>query len=100
MVASGPIVGNPIRVRLEEIDRLAPEAFSAACIAGCRAGARLGALVALPTESDALAVIAVMIDDERSGMTILRTTLRPGESYPSISASCPQAQALERAIYE
>ncbi len=61
------------------------------------AGGRLSAMLARP-EGDRLLLTAVLADDPEGKLGLLSTVV--GDSYPSLSAEAPSAQAFEREIAE
>lgn len=108
MPTGTPVPGDPGRldlciangVRLDEVTPLAPEAFSAGCVAACRRGARISGMFAVPTRRGAYDLFVLLSDDPSGQLTLVATSLSSGERYPAMTASLPQAQAFERELFE
>ncbi len=100
-------MNSPVFVRARNgraIDRAAiPELpladFRREIIEGARQGERLSALFGTPDSSGAARLWAVLASDQE-GVLRLGSTVVPGDSYPSITAECPQAHLFEREIAE
>lgn len=87
-------------VHIDGVTPLAPDAFSARCIAACRQGARISGMLAVPAQHGGNDLFALLSDDPAGRLILLGTSLRAGENYPAMTASLPQAQAFEREIFE
>jgi Ni,Fe-hydrogenase III large subunit len=91
-------------VAWSEIPGLPIDGFHAACAAAISDGGRLSALTVLsPARSMPGAgeeLLAVLSDDARSRVGLVRAPVPPSRRYHALSATLPQAQAFERSILE
>ncbi len=94
---------NGVRLEKRALPRLPPPSFRSACGRVCSEGGRLLALCALPSPESRDApseLLAVLGDDARSRIGLLRMELPETRSYPALTADLPQAQAFERELFE
>jgi len=90
---------NPVGVAYEAIPRHVPEVFAAAVAARLAAGGRLVALFGVPWgKAEGPEVVAAVAQDAAGTLELAR--LEPAVGYPSLTAAHPQAQALERGLWE
>ena len=75
----------------------AAETFRGTIGENCVAGARLAAMAVLP-EGDG--ILAVLADDGRGVLHLLRTPVPADRRYRALTPELPQAQAFEREILE
>ena len=70
----------------------------------CSEGGRLAALCALPggisDPKGPREVLAVLADDARGSVGLLRTRVPDSRRYPALSTELPEAQAFERELFE
>ncbi|MGA7742277.1 MAG: NADH-quinone oxidoreductase subunit C [Polyangia bacterium] len=90
-------VRNAEAVAIDQIPLTAVETFRRAIKENCAAGARLTAMVVLP---DGDGILAVLADDGRGVLHLLRTPVPADRRYPALTPELPQAQAFEREILE
>jgi Ni,Fe-hydrogenase III large subunit len=90
-------IRNAEAVGIDQIPLTAAETFRRTIRENCVAGARLVALVVLPVGDGMLAVLA---DDGRGVLHLLRTPVPADRRYPALTPDLPQAQAFEREILE
>jgi hypothetical protein len=81
-----------------EVPRLEMDDFHESILAAMASGGRLSALFATP-EGDALELVAVLADANAGGFS-LTSTVVVGNSFPSLTPSCPAAHLFEREIAE
>ena len=96
---------NGLRLELAELPRLPPLPFRSACCRVCSDGGRLLALCTLPpcegpSSGSPPELLAVLGEDARSRIGLLRMELPETRSYPALTADLPQAQAFERELFE
>jgi len=97
-------VRNGIALPLADVPSIAASALRDIVIEVCSQGGRLVALCALapggtkPQESEE--VLAVLADDTRGRLGIVRAPVPDGRRYPALSTDLPQAQAFERELFE
>lgn len=93
---------NHAAVPREEIPRVSPEDFRESCLEVCADGGRIAALLTLPREArgDEREILAVLPEDSRGSLGLLRMRLGGESRYRSLSTDIPQAQAFEREILE
>ncbi|GAB4256883.1 MAG: NADH-quinone oxidoreductase subunit C [Deferrisomatales bacterium] len=92
---------NPVDVDLREVPVFAPDAFADRLGGALAAGGRLIALMGLPpqaTGSGTPGALAAVARDDLGTIGLAR--LAPCLAYPSLTPLHPQAQALERALWE
>jgi Ni,Fe-hydrogenase III large subunit len=87
---------------LAEIPVLRLLDWRAAVIALCDAGARLAALVPLsgPSGPRGWDLVAVLADDRRGELGLVRGEIPPSGAYPALTVDLPEAQAFERELME
>jgi Ni,Fe-hydrogenase III large subunit len=90
-------IRNAEAVTIDQIPLTAVETFRRTIRENCVAGARLVALVVLPVGDGMLAVLA---DDGRGVLHLLRTPVPADRRYPALTPDLPQAQGFEREILE
>jgi Ni,Fe-hydrogenase III large subunit len=80
------------------------EDFRNVCVRICSGGSRLSALCTLPASNrereEAREILAVLADDARGRIGLVRTRVPDGGHYPALSTEIPQAQAFERELFE
>jgi len=96
---------NGLCLAQAELPRLPPLVFRSACARVCADGGRLLALCALPPRAGLGSdrpqeLLAVLGDDARSRIALLRVALPEDRSYPALTTDLPQAQAFERELFE
>jgi Ni,Fe-hydrogenase III large subunit len=92
---------NGLAVPVAEVPLLAIGDWREACVETCSSGARLAALARLgAAEGGAAGILAVLADDARGRIGLARTAVPAGGAYPALTAELPQAQALERDLFE
>ncbi len=96
---------NCLAVSRDEIPSVEPGAFREICTDACTAGARLAALTVLrqstpPQKPSMPEILAVLADDARSRLGLLRMALSEEQRYPALTPGLPQAQAFERELWE
>jgi Ni,Fe-hydrogenase III large subunit len=95
---------NGLAVRRSDVPDLPVVDLRKACVEICSKRVRLAALCALPTESrgpeEGREILAVLADDARGRVGLIRARLPDGRSYPALSTELPQAQAFERELLE
>jgi Ni,Fe-hydrogenase III large subunit len=78
--------------------------FRELCVDICSRGGRLAALCALPRElqdpKEPQEILAVLVDDARGSVGLLRARVPDSRRYPALSTELPQAQAFERELFE
>ena len=106
---------NCAPVPLDRIPCVGGEAFSGAVVSAIKNGRRLCSLFGagipstgnaagafsdarIPSGDAGTLVFAVLANDSDGTLSIVSS--RPGTSYPSIAATCPQAQLFERELFE
>jgi len=89
---------NGRSVEIRGVPVLYPNEFHAAILDGVTAGLRVSALFGSPAEN-ATDLWAVLSDDLRTGLRILRTHVDV-DTIPSITPRCPQVHLFEREIAE
>jgi Ni,Fe-hydrogenase III large subunit len=90
---------NPVSAPYEAIPELPPGDFSMTVSSRLAAGGRLIALFAVPQpDRRHPQVVAAVCRDEGGEVDLCR--MSPTSGYPSLTAQHPQAQALERALWE
>jgi Ni,Fe-hydrogenase III large subunit len=93
-------LGNCRVIGLAELPVLSFEDFADAIVAEVDEGKRVSSLFAAPSDDPASTRLFVVIaDDEQDRLLVGRTEVR-GDSFPSITPRCPQAQLFEREIAE
>jgi Ni,Fe-hydrogenase III large subunit len=74
------------------------------CVDLCSRGGRLAALCAMPVESrdpeKKHEILAVLADDAKGRVGLLRAEVPGTRRYPALSTELPQAQAFERELFE
>ncbi len=105
--ANAPIVlwtGNHQAVRLADVPRVPARTFAEVAAELCVGGCRLSALSALPEVASRSGrtreILAVLADDQRARLALVRTEIPDGRGYPALTARLPQAQAFERELCE
>jgi Ni,Fe-hydrogenase III large subunit len=95
-------IRNNMAVRREDVPAVTPDDFRKTCVEVCSGGTRISALCALPraNNEEGKEILAVLADDSRGGLGLLRTRLAEDGIYPALSAELAQAQAFERELYE
>jgi len=95
---------NGLAVRRADVPDVSVADFRKSCLDICSKGGRLAALCALPVESRELEgereILAVLADDGRGSVGLLRTRVPDSRRYPALSTDLPQAQAFERELFE
>jgi Ni,Fe-hydrogenase III large subunit len=96
-------VKNGIAFRLADVPSVIPTALRSIVVEACSAGGRLVALCALapgaePQESGE--ILAVMAEDGRGRLGVVRASVPENRRYPALSSELPQAQAFERELFE
>jgi Ni,Fe-hydrogenase III large subunit len=93
-----------VAVRRADVPDVLLASFRKFCIDICSQGGRLAALCVLPAEGrdreGRQEILAVLADDARGSVGLLRTRVPDGRRYPAISTELPQAQAFERELLE
>jgi len=76
--------------------------FREMCLSMIASGARLSALTVLnpSRRANETELLAVLADDARSRIGLLRVQVPASRTYPALSADAPQAQTFEREILE
>ena len=100
--------GNGQAVPRAEVPCVAAHELAALVVEACARGCRLSALIALPgaaSESapepgDGRGILAVLADDTRARLGLLRAEIPAGGVYPALTVRLPQAQAFERELFE
>jgi Ni,Fe-hydrogenase III large subunit len=87
---------NPLAVPLRDVPRVAAGPFADIVHAACAGGGRLAALAALADDD----VLALLADDAGRRLGAIRMIVPDSRSYPALTARLPQAQGLERALFE
>jgi Ni,Fe-hydrogenase III large subunit len=90
---------NGTAVPRAAVPSVAPRAFRDLVVAACDAGARVCELFAV-AEPGGFALHALMAHDDVGRLSLLSTRLAAGGSFPSLAASLPAVQAMERALLE
>ncbi|MBI3891153.1 MAG: NADH-quinone oxidoreductase subunit C [Candidatus Wallbacteria bacterium] len=85
---------------LDEVPRLSPADFHAACVEARARGARLSAMFVLPGDERERTVAAVLAHDATSQLGVVAMVLGGARSYPSLTAEIPQAHPFERELFE
>ncbi len=93
---------NNVAVRREDVPAVSPDDFRNACVEVCSGEGRISALFALPParERDGKEILAVLANDSRGTLGLLRASLAGDATYPALSTELPQAQAFERELFE
>jgi Ni,Fe-hydrogenase III large subunit len=93
---------NNVAVRRDDVPAVSADDFKRICVEVCSGGARIAALWALPRASaqDGREILAVLADDSRGSLGLLRGRLAETSRSVALSVELPQAQAFEREIYE
>jgi Ni,Fe-hydrogenase III large subunit len=92
---------NNTAVPLREIPGLASADFHGVVLESCSLGARIAALLVLPgAGSGPRELLAVLAQDSRGELGLLRGVVPADGRYPALSAALPQAQAFEREVFE
>jgi Ni,Fe-hydrogenase III large subunit len=103
-IASPLWTRNGFPVALTNVPDFPAADFRKLCVDICSGGGRLAALCALPKElrepEGGQDVLAVLADDARGGLGLLRTRILGSRSYPALAKALPQAQAFERELFE
>jgi Ni,Fe-hydrogenase III large subunit len=95
------VTRNNLALPLRDVPRVSPEDFHTLCAETCSRGARIAALCVLPsTDSEAREILAVLAQDSRGELGLLRAAIGTDGRYPALSTALPQAQAFEREIFE
>ena len=89
---------NGQAVDVRDITALPIGAFREGLIDAVSQGMRLAALFCRPVDERRAQLWAVLADDSRSLLIPLYT--ETGDSYPSLTPQCPQANWFEREIFE
>src|SRR5712692_9989328 len=91
---------NGLAVRRADVPDAPVAHFRKLCVDICSKGGRLAALCLLPAESHdpetQQEILAVLADDVRGNLGLLRTRVSSSQSYQALSTELPQAQAFER----
>ncbi|HTN53034.1 MAG TPA: hydrogenase [Anaeromyxobacter sp.] len=89
-------------VALAEVPLLPVEGLRAAVLDRCGGGARLAALFPLapPSGGRGYELLAVLVDDRRGEIALVRGLLPRSGRYPALTAELPEAQAFERELAE
>ena len=87
-----------LAVRRADVPQAGIEAFRRSCVDLCSAGARLAALCVMPGQDEEM--LAVIADDPRGRIGLLRARVPEGRRYPALTPELPQAQAFERELLE
>ncbi len=91
---------NCVPVPLSGIEPVPVESLLDAVAALCIAReARIASLFAMKNGSAQVQIMAILADDQ-GGRLMIGTSLLDADSFPSLSAKCPQAQLFEREIAE
>jgi len=93
---------NGEAVALADVPVLKLADWRAAVVALCDAGARLSAMVPLagPAGPRGWDLVAVLADDRRGELGLVRGELPPSGAYPALTPDLPEAQAFERELME
>jgi Ni,Fe-hydrogenase III large subunit len=93
---------NGVAVAREEVPSLAIAPFRATLLERCAAGARLASLFPLegPSASRGHELLAVLADDGRGEVGLVRGELPPSGRYRALTADLPEAQGFERELLE
>jgi Ni,Fe-hydrogenase III large subunit len=84
-------------VALGDLDATDGVVFHGRVVDACSRGGRLGALSFLP---QAGMLVAIVLHDEDGALEPFAARISKGGTYPSLTKSLPEAQALERAVLE
>ncbi len=95
---------NGLAVQFGDVPKVLPAVFKGICVDVCSKGARLAALCALPPRNrdpeEGQEMLAVVADDARGCLGLVRTQVPDSRRYPALSTELPQAQAFERELLE
>ena len=93
-------LGNGLSISLRDVPELAFDDFAAGIVGGVKAGKRVSALFGAPEKGcDGTALYAVLSDDARNSLEVARTVVK-GDSFESMTPTCPQVHLFEREIAE
>ena len=95
--------GNHERVAIADVPRVPAREFADLAVERCAQGCRLSILRALPEAREtgpAREILAVLADDHRARLGLVRTVVPASRGYPALTARLPQAQAFERELFE
>ncbi len=95
--------GNGEAVARPELGAVPAAELADLCARACADGCRLAALAPFPDGPDGTgdrALLAVLADDRRSRLGLVRAGLGGARAYPALSAVLPQAQGFERELFE
>lgn len=84
---------------MKDVPCLSMSEFRRAVISGVSEGARISSFFGCPSCEGRVKLFAALAGDEE-GKLYLLSTEEAGDSYPSITPECPQAQLFEREIAE
>ncbi len=108
--AMAPTIVSPLwtrsgsAIRRVDVPEFPLGSFRRSCVDICSRGGRLVALCILPAEKrdseQRHEILAVLADDARGTLGLLKTPVPKSRSYPALSTEIPQAQAFEREIAE
>jgi len=101
-------MGNGQAVPRAEVPSVPADEFVDFVVEACAGGCRLSALIAWPGSASEPApepgsgrgILAVLADDTRARVGLVRAEVSPGRAYPALTARLPQAQAFERELFE
>jgi len=83
---------------LASVPVVAPPEFRQAVLRAATSGGRLASFFGRNLPSGRAGLMAVLAHDRQGSLSLLAT--EPGESYPALTAECPQAHLFEREIFE
>ena len=96
--------GNGEAIARSRIEPVSALDLAEVCADACSQGCRLVALMVLPGDGggppDGDHLLAVLADDGRSRIGLVRAALDGTRVYPALSPALPQAQAFERELFE
>jgi Ni,Fe-hydrogenase III large subunit len=96
--------GNGIALPWAEVPSVLPTALRSIVVEAVSRGGRLVALCAVPSPGvehrEPPELLAVLADDARGQLGVIRAALPDNRRYPALSSDLPQAQAFERELFE
>ncbi|OPZ72887.1 MAG: Formate hydrogenlyase subunit 5 precursor [bacterium ADurb.Bin478] len=92
------ILRNAESIELSALPTLPIHRFRDQVVTAIADGARLAAFFAMRTHRQSVRLFAVLADDQNGVLHALSSNVK--ESFPSLTAECPQAHLFEREIFE
>jgi Ni,Fe-hydrogenase III large subunit len=93
------LLHNGVAVSREEVPQLDFDSFRRLVVDSPRTGRRVAALFGSSVEEEQLELFVVFAIDEEGSLEVARTPIQ-GDSFPSMTAECPQVHLFEREIAE